>query len=919
MKLASVTEKKDAYENALEHIIRDLPESIQWSNDGHWICFKPEELTLPAQGWKIHLSVIPVEGAELLHRITPILTTYGVMWKAVSSGLKLIETSNGSTPLPQTGKCVTIYARSDEQFMQLLEELNDCTKDLKGPSIPTDRAYQGSSCVFYRYGAFVDRFYYDRYSCAKVYAIQNPGGGLEEDRRTPGRYKPEWVEEPEELVRIQTQWKNENEATCNPSSSSNNEFGIRKIRVKRVLKKSGKGGVFLVSTSQNEQAVMKEAVHLMRVDGAGRSAHDYLNNEYHVLDLMKDTGYTPRPIDLFSFQQNRYLMLEYFESISLREYIHRRHVAADYNQAEFYRVSSEILDIVQQFHDKGIVINDLTPNNIVVLTDDGSVRLIDLELAYVKDSSSQAKPLTGHTPGYVLRGREHSQRSEYADDLYALGAVYYYMASSMDPYLKYRQSHLSAGKAYLDNLTHTQLRGLGSLGIEIMSGQYNELSEIRKQLARLYEQEKVDVSRSEPVPVSCINETDMTAEVVLHQAELMANKLHDSLDFSNPHQLYPENSMSKMFHPANFNFGWTGMAYGFHQLGEITQNRKYHQYAREVLEWLLSHTPYVPEETPESLYFGYGAVPWALALTAKALDDEPLLRIAEDLAVEMTRHDPVQTNISHGAAGLGLMLLEVHRHGGCAELLTRADELGGFILEQEKRTEDGLSMWEVKEKTDKKGHESFGFSHGIAGIGYFLLALADVTGRDEYYSAVRRIVHTLERTSYEGLHGVRLWPASPEKPDALWVHWCNGSAGIGRFLLTAAETLQDPVCYRLGQQAADAVAQSTIFASFGQCHGIAGNGDFLLMADRSFPGRYEAKLKEYTRSLHVLRSDRQEDLWMWPLEDMESFSPDYMTGYMGIYAFLLRRFYPAVSFEPVVYSGFDQNREVQVYDANIHS
>lgn len=916
MNSASLTEKKDAYENALQHIIRDMPESIQWSNDGHWICFKPKKLTLPAQGWKIHLSVVPVEGAELLRRITPILTRYGVMWKAVSSGLKLIETSNGSTPLPQTGKCVTVYARSDEQFMQLLEEMYACTGDLKGPTIPTDRAYRGSSCVFYRYGAFVDWFYYDRYSGAKIYAIQNPEGTLEEDRRTPGRYKPEWVVEPEELLSLQTSWKNENQAASNVTDSSNNAFGIRQIRVKRVLKKSGKGGVFLVSTSRHEQAVMKEAVHLMRVDGAGRSAHDYVDNEYRVLDLMKDTGYTPRPIDLFSAERNRYLVLEYFESISLREYVHRRHVAVDYDQAEFYRIGSNILDIVHEFHARGIVINDLTPNNIVVLLD-GSVRLIDLELAYVKDSKSQVKPLTGHTPGYVLRGREHSQRSEYSDDLYALGAVYYYMATSMDPYLKYRQSHLPAAQAYLDNLKDRQLFGLGSLGIEIMSGRYDDLSEIREQLMCMYEQEKADLTGSERSLRT--SEAGMTAEEVLHQAELMANKLVQSLDLSNTHQLYPENRMSKMFHPANFNFGWTGMAYGFHQLGQITQNRQYHQYAREVLEWILNHTPYVSGETPESLYFGYGAVPWALAQTADALEDKPLLRVAENLALEMTRHDPVQTNISHGAAGLGLMLLEVHHLGGCAELLTRADELGEMILQQEKRTKDGLSMWEVKDKSEKKIHHSYGFSHGVAGIGYFLLALAKLTGKDEYYSAVKRIVHTLERTSCEGKNGVRLWPASPEKPDALWVHWCNGSAGIGRFLLTAAEALQDQGCYRLGQQAADAVARSTIFASFGQCHGIAGNGDFLLTANRIFPGRYEAKLKEYTQSLYVLRSDGQEDLWMWPLEDMESFSPDYMTGYMGIYSFLLRRFYPAVSFEPMVFSGFDQTREGQVYDANIHS
>ncbi|WP_315371386.1 hypothetical protein [Paenibacillus xylanexedens] len=520
MKFASVTPRKDAFENALEHIIRELPQSIQWSNDGHWICFRPEELRLPAQGWKIHLSVIPVEGAELLRRIAPVLTENDVQWKVVSSGLKLIETSNGSIPLPQTGKCVTIYARDEKQFLKLLELMHSCTSDLKGPAIPTDRAYLGSQCVFYRYGAFTDRFYYDRYSGAKVYAIQNPEGKLEEDRRTPGRYKPEWVGEPEELLRIQAMEKNR--PTSRHSNSNNNEFGIRNIRVRRVLKKSGKGGVFLISDTSYEQAVMKEAVYRMRVDGGGRSAHNYLDNEYRVLNLMKDTGVTPRPLDLFSTENNRYLILEYFESISLREYIHRRHVAADYNRADMHRMGIHILDMVQQCHDKGIVINDLTPNNIVVLTD-GSVRLIDLELAYVRSDEGQADPLTGHTPGYVPRGREHSRRSSYADDLYALGGVFYYMASSIDPYLKYRQSHLEAAQAYLDHQSNTQLRGLGSLGIEIMSGGHVELSEIRETLVELLEQQ--EVTSGESMDVIEKDECNMEPEEVLRQAERMVNTL----------------------------------------------------------------------------------------------------------------------------------------------------------------------------------------------------------------------------------------------------------------------------------------------------------------------------------------------------------------------------------------------------------
>ena len=73
-----------------------------------------------------------------------------------------------------------------------------------------------------------------------------------------------------------------------------------------------------------------------------------------------------------------------------------------------------------------------------------------------------------------------------------------------------------------------------------------------------------------------------------------------------------------------------------------------------------------------------------------------------------------------------------------------------LLLEQEEQTDESFSLWKVKDEWDKKGHHSLGFSHGIAGIGYYLLALAERTGKEAYYSAVKRIVDTLDRTSYGG-------------------------------------------------------------------------------------------------------------------------------------------------------------------------
>ncbi|MCZ4151696.1 hypothetical protein BZG21_45780, partial [Escherichia coli] len=60
--------------------------------------------------------------------------------------------------------------------------------------------------------------------------------------------------------------------------------------------------------------------------------------------------------------------------------------------------------------------------------------------------------------------------------------------------------------------------------------------------------------------------SEYTAEL-LRQARGMAEKWISDLQWESPHTLYPENSMSRMFHPVNFNFGWTGMVHVLNQLG----------------------------------------------------------------------------------------------------------------------------------------------------------------------------------------------------------------------------------------------------------------------------------------------------------------------------------------------------------------
>lgn len=931
------------FDDMLQFIVEHLPPEIQWSSNDHWICFTPNLLELPKQGWKIHLSVVPAQGTELLKRIAFFLIGQRVQWKVVNNERKLIGASDGSIPLSQTGKCVTIYTPDEDCLVELLHKLYVMTDHLEGPVIPTDLAYLDSSCVYFRYGAFTDRFYYDSYTSMKINSLLNPDGELEEDQRIPGRYKPEWIKLPEAIQdRMNSRLP---EASSNMKKTHSvllaeservNPFAERNLRVIKVLKKSGKGGVFLVSTRNLRSAVMKEATNRMRVDRYGRSCHDYLSNEFNMLKRLEHTGVVPKAFEQFSQQQNSYLLIEYFQGVSLREFVYKGLLTAELDFTGLFPICEQLLDLVSLCHQSGVAINDLTPNNIVVLPD-GSLRLIDLELACNLNPSpgEEFLPLRGYTPGYVRRGSEHDPAPGIENDIYAMGAVLFYMATSIDPYLKYLDQLLACCRSYLDEIPDKGLGELGKLGVQLMQGEIRSVDSARHELQQIqvrmlmtglldnyspgFEGEQVQkIQQVQDAMNKTENSRWMDGGQVLKQARQMVQKWVSDLQWESSHALYPENSMSRMFHPLNFNFGWTGMVHVLNQLGRIDNNLSFHNHAYQALQWMIKRYPFVQEETPQALYFGYGSVPWLLADTARRLGDRGGMAQAEHMALQVTAHTPIQTNISHGSAGLGLMLLGVHEAvGGSNLLLERAEQLAEHILHEEERVND-LSLWLLKEKTQRKNQlrQSLGYSHGVAGIGYFLLAMYHKTNGLRYRQAVTRIVETLEKTAYQGRYGY-LWPAFAEKKDKLWVHWCNGSAGIGRFLFSVADVLSDPNAARLAMGAADAVASSSIFGTFGQCHGLAGNGDFLLLADRYHPGRYRPKLWNIACMLNTLKSDQSEQ-WKWPLEDMETFAPDYMTGYAGVYSFLLRLYHPVPGDEPLVYQGFHIQKEEEGYAASKH-
>lgn len=128
----------------------------------------------------------------------------------------------------------------------------------------------------------------------------------------------------------------------------------------------------------------------------------------------------------------QYIVMEYVEGITLKEYIDRQKVL-DIKEAEHFVI--QILRALQHAHDKGIVHRDIKPQNIILLpnanikvTDFGIARFNHIESKNVDESSAI---------GSVHYVSPEQAKGEYTDgrsDIYSVGVVLYEMLTGKLPF-----------------------------------------------------------------------------------------------------------------------------------------------------------------------------------------------------------------------------------------------------------------------------------------------------------------------------------------------------------------------------------------------------------------------------------------------------------------------------------------------------
>ena len=137
-------------------------------------------------------------------------------------------------------------------------------------------------------------------------------------------------------------------------------------------------------------------------------------------------------LDVSVKTDHKFIVMEYIDGITLREYMNRKKVL-DWREATAF--ISQILLALDHAHMKGVVHRDIKPQNIMVM-EGGVIKVADFGIA--KIPNAETVTMVDHAVGtiyYISPEQAKGKKIDNQSDIYSLGVMFYEMVTGRLPFI----------------------------------------------------------------------------------------------------------------------------------------------------------------------------------------------------------------------------------------------------------------------------------------------------------------------------------------------------------------------------------------------------------------------------------------------------------------------------------------------------
>ncbi len=842
-----------------------------------WIFFHCTSSTRPRQGWKLHVSANVSSAETVIRRVLPILLTEANDFKVAASLSSLAFFNQGLGGSSQVGKFMTIYPENDEAAVQLATKLDLATRELDGPTIPSDHPLRPGSLLYYRYGSFSGTSLLQQPDGTIVPAIYSPQNELLPDQRLTRYTAPDWAVDPFEHAGIA-------ETLPEPRRLIANRYLLGAI-----LAASLHHIVYLgIDLEVGRTCVLKGPGYGGQNGSAGRSCRERLQREASVLTSLAPDPRIPDFYDLVEHDSALFLVMEDLAGETLKEYANRlgsqgRTIASQ----QVIVWGQELAILLEKMHRQGTIYADIKPTNTVI-TSTGQLKLIDFG-----STAGIGHPGNG-TPGYMSPQQARGHGLQVTDDIYSLGALFYLLTTGVEPQPTMRQHPLFERNLTL--LCPTMNPALKTIMLRCLAEEaaqrYPSAADLRSALvATTHERASASIAAQDE-PVNRSNQMDERKK----QYRLLASQLLTTLCSVAEEPANHNGLFWKSFHPLVYELatrdlhaGNAGTVLALAELvSELGDPQGRTTLARGA-QWLKSAPALGPHELP-GLYVGKAGVGAALLRAGQVLHDDSLLTAASVCGQQILSLPSLSPDLFNGVAGRLRFYLLLWDELAAEEHLQAALTCSMYLQQVASINERQEVYWTIPAGCGRLSGQTYaGYAHGAAGIADTLLDLFEVTGDERLLPFVLGAGRWLTRLAQPALNDQSglCWPNVEGGPSSA-AFWCHGATGIGRFFLHLSRHDFFPGARDLALRAARTTARGTRWLNPTQCHGLSGSIEFLLdMYQATADSTYLADANSLGQLLETFGTIQQEHV-VFPSEQPDVFTPDYMIGYAGVALSLLR-------------------------------